>query len=149
MWWRPCVVHAKVIDLRLVIDASACLEVCLAATGFDLLAGHELLAPPLIRSEVLSALRTLDWRRSVSAELVRQALARIPTMPIAQETGPDHLERTWSVAARLGWAKTYDAEYVALALTTESPLVTLDGRLRRGASGLVAMPLLTELEPAT
>jgi predicted nucleic acid-binding protein len=137
MWWRPCVVRAKVIDVRLVIDASACLEVCLAATGFDLLAGHELLAPPLIRSEVLSALRTLDWRRSVSAELVRQALARIPTMPIAQETGPDHLERTWSVAARLGWAKTYDAEYVALAEQLEVPLLSVDLRLQRGAGAIV------------
>jgi predicted nucleic acid-binding protein len=123
--------------VRLVIDASACLDICLAAAGFDLLAGHELLAPPLIRSEVLSALRALDWRRSVSAELVNRALARIPAMPIAHDVGPDHVARTWSVAARLGWAKTYDAEYVALAEQLSVPLLSLDLRLRRGAGAIV------------
>jgi predicted nucleic acid-binding protein len=123
--------------MRLVIDASACLEVCLAAAGFELVADHELLAPPLIRSEVLSALRTLEWRRSVSAELVTQALVRIPAMPIAHDVGSDHLERTWAVAARLGWAKTYDAEYVALAQLLDVPLLSVDLRLERGARAIV------------
>ena len=130
--------------MRLVIDASACLEVCLAAAGFELLADHELAAPPLIRSEVLSALRSLDWRRTVSSELVRQARERIPTMPIAHETGPDHLARTWSVATRLGWAKTYDAEYVALAEQLGVPLLSVDLRLKRGAGALVQ--ILTPLD---
>jgi predicted nucleic acid-binding protein len=123
--------------VRLVIDASACLEVCLAASGFALLEGHELLAPPLIRSEVLSALRTLDWRRSVSVELVTQARARIPTMPIHLDVGPEHVARTWSIATRLGWAKTYDAEYVALAEHLEVPLLSVDLRLQRGAGAIV------------
>ena len=123
--------------MRLVIDASACLEVCLAASGFALLDDHELLAPPLIRSEVLSALRTLDWRRGVSVELVTQARARIPTMPIDFEVGPEHLARSWSVASRLGWAKTYDAEYVALAEHLDVPLLSVDLRLQRGAGAIV------------
>lgn len=42
----------------------------------------------------------------------------------------------------LGWAKTYDAEYVALAALLKCRLVTLDARLRRGANwlGLVVGP---------
>jgi predicted nucleic acid-binding protein len=36
----------------------------------------------------------------------------------------------------LGWAKTYDAEYVALARLLGCRLVTLDARLRRGADRL-------------
>ena len=42
----------------------------------------------------------------------------------------------WKIADRLGWAKTYDAEYVALADLLSCRLVTLDARLRRGAQRL-------------
>jgi predicted nucleic acid-binding protein len=43
---------------------------------------------------------------------------------------------------RLGWASTYDAEYVALAKISDCRLVTVDGRLRRGADrlGFVVTP---------
>jgi predicted nucleic acid-binding protein len=46
------------------------------------------------------------------------------------------------VADELGWAKTYDAEYVALAGLLGCRLVTLDRRLRRGADqlGFVVSP---------
>ncbi len=47
-----------------------------------------------------------------------------------------------SVLHELGWAKTYDAEYVALARPLGCRLVPLDGRLHRGARrlGIVVAP---------
>jgi predicted nucleic acid-binding protein len=42
-------------------------------------------------------------------------------------------------------AKTYDAEYVALAGLLRCRLVTIDGRLRRGAGRLGFVVLLNEL----
>lgn len=36
----------------------------------------------------------------------------------------------------MGWAKTYDAEYLALAELLKCRFVTLDARLRRGADRL-------------
>lgn len=47
-----------------------------------------------------------------------------------------------SIAVALGWAKTYDAEYLALAQLLDTRVVTLDMRLRRGAErlGLVVTP---------
>jgi predicted nucleic acid-binding protein len=42
----------------------------------------------------------------------------------------------------MGWGRTYDAEYVALATLLGCRLVTLDTRLRRGADrlGMVITP---------
>ena len=45
----------------------------------------------------------------------------------------------------LGWAKTYDAEYVALAQLIGCRMVTLDARLRRGADRLGMAVSIEEL----
>jgi predicted nucleic acid-binding protein len=51
-------------------------------------------------------------------------------------------DEAWRIADELGWAKTYDAEYVALAGLLGCRVVTLDGRLRRRAEqlGFVVTP---------
>lgn len=55
------------------------------------------------------------------------------------------MERTWAIAARHAWAKTYDAEYIALAAAHDIALLTIDQRLQRGVAGLVAIVTPTEL----
>ena len=45
--------------------------------------------------------------------------------------------RAWEVADQLGWASTYDAEYVALTLLQADALVTLDAELARSVEGIV------------
>jgi len=46
------------------------------------------------------------------------------------------------MATELGWAKTYDAEFLALARLEDALVLTTDSRLRRGAdrTGLVIDP---------
>lgn len=46
----------------LAIDASATVDLCLSPGGFADLVGEDLLAPPLILSESLSALHEMRWR---------------------------------------------------------------------------------------
>lgn len=98
-----------------------------------------LVAPPLLWSETTSALHELAYRGEVEARAVTTAIASIDGLRIERRGHPQlHVEAS-RLASRLGWAKTYDAEYVALASLTSSPLLTRDARLRRGASGLITV----------
>jgi predicted nucleic acid-binding protein len=45
----------------------------------------------------------------------------------------------WKVAEQLGWADTYDAEYIALTQLQADALVTLDKQLGKAAAKLVAV----------
>jgi predicted nucleic acid-binding protein len=120
----------------LAVDANVVIDRCLSESGFDMLTGHELVAPPLLRPEALSVLHEMLWRRTIPSELADLALERLEAAPI-KITEPDGLAReAWQVAEEFGWAKTYDAEYVALARLLSCRLLTLDGRLRRGTARL-------------
>lgn len=126
------------LSVRLVIDASVAVRLALEADGFALLADpHELSAPALLWSETVSVLHELRWRHEVSEELAALALRRVLDAPVAKISPPELPTRAWEVADGAGWAKTYDAEYVAAALLTDRVLVTLDARLRRGAARFV------------
>ena len=53
--------------------------------------------------------------------------------------------RAWEVADRLGWASTYDAEYVALTQLQADAFITLDAELARSVEGIVATATLDAL----
>ena len=122
--------------MRLVVDASVATEACLGG-GLGPLIGHELLGPPLLLSESVSVIRELTWRGTIPREHERASLERLLALPIRILVPDDHLLRAAQIAQSLGWAKTYDAEYVALAMATEASVVSLDERLRRGAGHIV------------
>ncbi|MGH2525824.1 MAG: hypothetical protein ACRDG2_03665, partial [Actinomycetota bacterium] len=46
--------------------------------------------------------------------------------------------RAWEVAEQMGWADTYNAEYVALTQLQADALVTRDAQLARSVKGIVA-----------
>ena len=121
----------------IVLDASAAVQACLAADGFDLFGNEDLIAPVLFWSEVSSALHEMRWRKEISASLADIAFDRLLAAPVSGRS-PKRLRReAWRVAEELGWMKTYDAEYVALARMAPCRLFTVDARLRRGASHVV------------
>jgi predicted nucleic acid-binding protein len=45
--------------------------------------------------------------------------------------------RAWELADKLGWASTYDAEYVALTQLQADAFVTLDADLAHSVAGIV------------
>jgi len=132
-------------SVRVVVDASVIVQVCLAGSNLGPLARHELVAPPLLASEVTSTISELAFRSEVPRPEARQAAMAVMSLPIAYERPTELGERAWDLAQTLGWAKTYDAEYLALAQILDVPLVTIDERLRRAAGRLVAVPAVTDL----
>jgi predicted nucleic acid-binding protein len=121
---------------RFVVHTGAVLH--LASKEAELSGAHELLAPTLLRSQTLSALHEAVQRGELPADVARERLTRIGRMPIRLLGDAVLRRRAWEVADRLGWASTYDAEYVALTQLQADALVTLDADLARSVEGVVA-----------
>jgi predicted nucleic acid-binding protein len=122
---------------RLVIDASAFVPIALAASIPAALRSIELVGPPLLWSETVSALREAAWRGVIDDTTAAAAVARVNALGITRVLDDRLPVAAFELAKRVGWAKTYDAEYVALARLLAAPLFTRDLRLHRGASRLV------------
>lgn len=120
----------------LVVDASVAVTACLASDGFASLVGEELVAPPLLWPESRSALHVMAYRGDVSPESAYAATERLNAAPVAARAPAELGREAWRIADQLGWAKTYDAEYLALARILGCRVVTLDRRMRRGADRL-------------
>jgi predicted nucleic acid-binding protein len=121
---------------RFVVDSSAVLH--LASTAVEIPGAHELLAPTLLRSQTLSALHEAVHRGEIPADVARDRLARIGRMPIRLLGDAVLRRRAWDLADQLGWASTYNAEYVALTQLQADALVTLDAKFARSVEGIVA-----------
>jgi predicted nucleic acid-binding protein len=128
---------------RFVVDAGAVLA--LVSAGTEVSEEHKLLAPTLLRSQTLSMLHEKVQRDEIAADVAREHLARIRGMPVRLLGDAVLRRRAWELADRLGWAETYDAEYVALALLQKCTLVTLDKRLARSVEGIVPTATLEVL----
>ena len=110
--------------------------------GLGPLRSEELFAPPLMWAEARSAIHQAVWRGEVAPEEGLKLLAALHGLPVRSRNPARLGETAWRLADELGWAKTYDAEYLALAQLLGCRTVTVDFRLRRGADrlGLVVLP---------
>ena len=120
---------------RFVVDCGAVLH--LAGAGIEIAPGHQLLAPTLLRSQALSALHQAVHAGELPRAVALDRLARIRAMPIRLLGDAVLRRRAWDLADQLGWATTYDAEYVALTQLQADALVTLDPDLARRVEGIV------------
>jgi predicted nucleic acid-binding protein len=121
---------------KFVVDASAVLHLVSAEVAVS--DEHELLAPTLLRSQTLSALHEAVHRGEIPAEVARERLTRVGRMNIRLLGDAVLRRRAWEPADQLGWASTYDAEYVALTQLQADAFVTLDAELARSVEGIVA-----------
>jgi len=122
--------------LTLVLDANVVVGACLTPQGFVPFEGEELVAPPIMWSEFRSSFHESVWRKETSSEDALKALARLDEGAIRLSNPRKLGAEAWRLADELGFAKTYDAEYLALARLIDCPFVTLDRRLHRGSRRL-------------
>jgi predicted nucleic acid-binding protein len=129
-----------------VLDSSAALRAAASDRARASLQGRRLIAPPLLWSEVTSALHEATWRRQIDASEAHTLRRSFADLGVRPSSPRRLLDVAWEIADELGLAKTYDAEFLALARISGALVLTTDARLRRGAdrTGLVIDP--TELE---
>jgi predicted nucleic acid-binding protein len=98
---------------------------------------HTLLAPKLIRSQTLSLLHEAVQRGELPADVARERLRYVGQVKIRLLGDAVLRRRAWDIAEQLGWASTYDAEYIALTQLQADAFVTMDAKLARSVEGLV------------
>jgi predicted nucleic acid-binding protein len=121
----------------LVVDAAVVITVCLSENGLKSLGREELVAPYLMWSEASSVMHELRWRKEISVELAAIGLDRLAAAEVSPRRPKGLIEEAWKIADRLGWAKTYDAEYLALARLLKCRLLTTDAKLKASGSTIV------------
>ena len=99
--------------------------------------GHQILAPTLLRSQMLSSLYHAVHRGEMTKQDAEQRLNYVRGLRI-RLLGDRVLQNVaWKVADQLGWPDTFDAEYVALTQLQADALVTLDDKLAHAVKDLV------------
>ena len=98
---------------------------------------HQLLAPTLLRSQVLSLLYRAVRRKEMNKKEADRRLDYLRALRI-RLLGDRVLQQVaWKIADQLGWPDTLDAEYLALTQLQADAFVTLDAKLIRSVKGIV------------
>ncbi len=128
---------------KFVVDAGAVLH--LVTEGIEIGAQHELLAPTLLRSQVLSTLHEAVSRGDLSDDVARERLAKVNKIKIRLLGDAVMRRRAWELADSLGWWETFGAEYVALAQLQADALVTTNQDFARALEGVVTVASVDDL----
>ena len=106
---------------------------------------HKLLAPTLLRSQVLAELYVRVQRGELSKKDANQRLDYMRGLQV-RLMGDRVLQRVaWDIAQELGWKDTFVAEYLALTKLQGDVLVTMDQSLATDASKVIAVATFEDL----
>jgi predicted nucleic acid-binding protein len=128
---------------RYVLGADAAIE--LAARKAVIPGHHRLLAPTLLRSQVLAHLYAEVRREAITRKEADARLDYLRKLRI-RLLGDRALQHVaWRLAGQLGWSDTFVAEYLALTQLQADAMVTANTDLVKAAGGLVTFASLRDL----
>jgi len=100
---------------------------------------HQLLAPALLRSQVLPLLYQAVRRGELTRRDAERQLSYVHGLPVRLLDDLVLHNVAWKAAGLLGWPDTFAAESVALVQLHADALITLDRRLADAAQDLVTI----------
>jgi predicted nucleic acid-binding protein len=128
---------------RFVIGADVALH--LAQTKAVVPTEHQLLAPTLIRSQVLAELYARVQRGELDRKTAERQLDHLRALRL-RLLGDRVLQGlAWKIADQLGWPDTFMAEYIALTQLQADAFVCMDTVLARAVSGIVVLASIDDL----
>jgi predicted nucleic acid-binding protein len=101
--------------------------------------GHLVLAPSLLRSQLLTILYQAVRNGEMSKKDAERALTFVRGLRIRLLGDRALQNAAWKVADQLGWPDTFEAEYVALTQLQADALITLDTELAHAVKDLVTI----------
>jgi predicted nucleic acid-binding protein len=101
--------------------------------------GHLVLAPTLLRSQLLTILYQAVRNGEMSKKDAERALTFVRGLRIRLLGDRALQNAAWKVADQLGWPDTFEAEYVALTQLQADAFITLDTELAHAAKDLVTI----------
>jgi predicted nucleic acid-binding protein len=128
--------------MPVVIDSSALVELVIrserASAVAQAVGATDMVAPDVVNSEVLAALRRLERTGELTTQRAVQALDDLIHAPVRRFSTLPLLAEAWTLRANVTAA---DALYVVLARVLQCPLVTADRKLSRAPD--LGVPMLT------
>lgn len=128
---------------RYVIDAPTLLHVI--ADQVEVIPGHQIVAPNLIRSQALTLLLQAVCRGDLTEDAALQRHERLTELKMRLLGDRVSRRTAWRIAREQGWETTYDAEYLAVTRLQADALITLDAELAAKARGIVPLAPLEAL----
>lgn len=106
---------------------------------------HQLLAPTLLRSQMLSLLYRAARQGEMTKKEADRQLNYVRALRV-RLLGDRVLQSVaWKIADQHGWPDTLDAEYVALTQLQADAFITLDAELAHAVKGMVTVASLEAL----
>ncbi len=100
---------------------------------------HQLLAPTLLRSQVLALLYQAVRQGTITKQHADAQLTYVRGLRI-RLLGDRVLQRVaWNIADQFGWPDTFDAEYVALTQLQGDAFITFNAELASAVKSLVTV----------
>ena len=128
---------------RFVIGADVALH--LAQTKAVVPTEHQLLAPTLIRSQVLAELYARVQRGELDRKTAERQLDHLRALRL-RLLGDRVLQGlAWKIADQLRWPDTFMAEYIALTQLQADAFVCMDAALARAVNGIVKLASVDDL----